>query len=306
MLSCVRSVAAGALCAALVAALALDAPGPALAQDKEAVAKAKEAALANLKKAGVAKPTVVETDNYLIVGSLSEDKAKALGAALEKTTELTRKALKYDAKDFPWKGKLVVYFVPDDAEFKALMRRAFQQPPEGVYADIRVDPPVLVDPVNVPGKPTDADLYASTAARLSGEYLKAKILGRESVPEWLRNGFGRATAIRAEGTSSKRYQAYRSQAKSAVLGAKGGKPPAMSEIWGESKITNGDVLAASFAEYLAYGPGAAKFSMFLDALKPGENNASPTTPQALDAAGWKDKDLMKLESDWRRYVQTGK
>mgnify|MGYP003340004976 CR=1 FL=1 len=61
MLSCVRSVAAGALCAALVAALALDAPGPALAQDKEAVAKANPQLRGGLQVVDVAAGSVAAT-----------------------------------------------------------------------------------------------------------------------------------------------------------------------------------------------------------------------------------------------------
>lgn len=290
----------------LALCVALAAPDRTSAQDKEKdkalVKAARDTAVANLKKASIDKPTVVETDNFLVVGSLSEEKAKALGAVLEKTTALARKTLKYEDKEPSWKGKLTVYFLPDNAEFKALMRRAFQQPPEGVYADLRADPPVLVDPADAGAKATEADQFAATAARVAGEHLKAKGTGTQSVPDWLRDGFGRVTAMRAEGTAAKRYTAYRAQAK-ATLANKGGK---LADVWGESKTAGGDVLATSFAEYLAYGPGAGKFGIFLDGLKPSENITEPTVPQALDAAGWKDKDLPALDAAWKKWVAAGK
>lgn len=293
------------LSALTVALCALAAP--AQDKDKAMVAQAKEKAVASLKKADVEKPTVVETDNFLVVGSMSEEKAKELGGVLEKAAALARKALKYEAKDEAWKGKLTVYFMSNNTEFKALMRRAFQQPPvEGLYADLRAEPPLLVDPADAPGKPTDADLYTNTAARVAGEYLKAKGTGAQNVPDWLRDGFGRATALRAEGTTSKRYREYRAQAKAAVYGPKGGTPPALTDVWGDTKVTGSDALATAFAEFLAYGPAAAKFPMFLDGLKPSENVAAPTVPQALDAAGWKDKDLPALETAWKRWVLTGR
>lgn len=293
-------------------AVALTSPSPAPAQDKdkdkdkdkELVKQAKDTALANLKKAGLEKPTVVETNNFIIVGSVSAEKAKALGEVLEKTTTLTRKTLKYDEKEASWKGKLTVYFVPDNAEYKSLMRRAFQQPPEGAFADLRAEPPFIVDPAEVTGKATDADLYASTAARVSGEHLKARGTGAQTIPDWLRDGFGRVTAMRAEGTTSKRYVAYKSQAKAALT--KGARPPALADIWSDAKSANGEVLATSFAEYLAYGPGASKFQMFLDGLKPSENIAMPTVQQGLDAAGWKEKDLPALDLAWRRWISAGK
>ena len=280
-----------------------------LAQDNDKaamVAQAKEKAVASLKKADVEKPTVVETDNFLVVGSMTEAKAKELGGVLEKAAALARKALKYEAKEEAWKGKLTVYFMPNNAEFKALMRRAFQQPPvEGLYADLRAEPPLLVDPADAPGKPTDADLYANTAARVAGEYLKAKGTGAQNVPDWLRDGFGRATVLRAEGATSKRYREYKAQAKAALY-PRAGNPPAMKDLWGDTKVAGSDALATAFAEFLAYGPAAAKFPMFLDGLKPSENVAAPTVEQALDAAGWKDKDLPALETAWKRWVLTGR
>lgn len=293
------------------ASLVTLAPAPAVrAQDKDkdkaAVTQAKNTAIANLKKANIDKPTVVETANFIIVGTISEEKAKALGEVLEKVNTLSRKTLKFDDKDYAWKGKLTVYYMPDNTEFKALMRRAFQQPPESVYVDFRSEPAFIVDPADAVGKLTDADLYNNTAARIAGESLKAKGIGTQNIPEWLRDGYGRATAYRAEGTTSKRFTAYRTQARTAILGPKGGKPPALADVWGTEKSANSDVLATSFADYLAYGPGAAKFITFIEALRPSENVAEPTVQQGLDSAGWKEKDLPMLEAAWRRWVSTGK
>lgn len=304
-----RSAAFVVLGAAL--AVALFTPGPNPAQDKKnksdkegdaALAKvAKDAAVSNLKKADIDKPTIVETPNFIIAGSLPEAKAKALGEVLEKTAVLARRALRYDDDEASWKGKLTVYFMPEGAEFKSLMRRAFQVPPEGAHADLRADPPYLVDPVEVSVKAADAERYASTAARIAGAYLKGKGTGTQNVPDWLRDGFGRVTAMRAEGVTAKRYVAYKAQAKSVV--ARGGK---LADVWGEAKTTGGEALSASFAEYLIYGPGAPKFAALLEGLKPTENNAEPTVQQALDAAGWKEKDMPVLEAAWKKWVTTGR
>lgn len=288
----------------LALAVACSVPDSATAQDKDALVKqAKAAAIANLKKANIDKPTVVETANYLVVGSLPEAKAKALGDALEKATVQARKALKFDDKEYPWKGKLTVYFMPDSAEFKALMRRAFQTSPEGAHSDLRADPPFLVDPAVTTAKGTDADLYFSTAARIAGEHMKGKGTGTQNVPDWFRDGFGRVTAMRAEGTSAKRYTAYRTQVRGAV--AKGAK---LDDVWTDAKSATSEVVSQSFAEYLTYGPGAAKLQMVLDALKPSENNQEPTIDQALEAAGLKEKDkgYASLEAAWKKWAATGK
>ena len=180
------------------------------------------------------------------------------------------------------------------------MRRAFQVTPEGAHFDVRAEPAFLVDPAEAGGKATDADLYFGTAARVAGALLKGKGTGTQSVPDWLRDGFGKVTAMRAEGTSGKRYAAYKNQAKAAVPKGK------LPDVWGDAKSPTGETLGASFSEYLIYGPGAAKFPTFLDALRPSDTNAEPTVMQALEAAGWKEKDQPALETAWKKWVASGK
>jgi hypothetical protein len=297
---------------ALAAALAVIAFGsldPAPAQDKKKADggkdPAKASAVENLKKAGVAKPTAVETKNFVVAGSLPESKARALGAALEKTLAVARKAAKFDEKESPWKGgRLVVYFLPDSDEYQSFMRRVLQVRPEGAHADFRAEPSFLVDPVELPGKPTEADQYAATAARVAGELLKAKGTGTQRVPEWLREGFGRVSAMRAEGTGSKRYLAYRAQAKAAAFGTKTGRPAAIADVWGGQKSPGSDALANSLAEFVAFGPKAAEFDKFIDALRPGEGNMNPTAMSGFMALGWKDE--AAAEAAWKRWVQTGR
>ena len=176
----VRSAAVLALLTA--AALGSHTSAPAQDKDKEKAqaGKAKATAVENLKKIKIDKPTVVETDNFIVAGSLPEEKAKKLADVLEKTFPVARRAAKFDEKDTAWKGKLTVYFLPDSEEFKPFMRRVLQVPPEGVYVDFRSEPALLVDPAELPGKPTDADLYANTAARVAGEMLRSKGTGRPS------------------------------------------------------------------------------------------------------------------------------
>jgi hypothetical protein len=290
--------------AAATAALALGSLAPARGQDKEKPDGAKAAAIENLKKAGVAKPTAVETKNFVVAGSLPEAKAKALGATLEKTLAVARKAAKYDEKESAWKGgRLTVYFLPDNEEYKAFMRRVVKATPEGAHANFRAEPAMLVDPVDLPGKATEADQFAATAARMAGELLKAKGTGTQAVGEWLRDGFGRLCVMKAEGPSSRRYQTYRAQAKGAVFGSKTGKPAAVADVWGGQKSPTADLLANSLAEFLAFNP-KNDFGKFIDALRPGEGNQTPTAMSGFMALGWKDE--AAADAAWKRWVQTGK
>ena len=248
---------------------------------------------------------MVETDNFIIAGSMPEEKAKALGAVLEKTLPEARKAAKYDEKEFAWKGKLTVYFLPDGDEYKAFMRRVLQTTPEGVYVDLRAEPPLIVDPAELPGKPTDADLYTANAARMAGELLQAKGTGTQVIPSWLRDGFGRVSAMKAEGLTSKRYSAYKTAARKAILTPKGGKPPAIADVWSETKTATSELLANSFAEFLAFGPKEKDFGKFLDGLKPSEGVANPTVPQqGFESLGWKD-DAM-ADAAWKKWAAATK
>jgi hypothetical protein len=247
----------------------------------------------------------VETKNFVVAGSLPEAKAKALGATLEKTLEVARKAAKFDEKEMAWKGgRLIVYFLPDPEEYKSFMRRVLQATPEGAHVDFRSEPSFVVDPAELPGKPTEADQFSATAARVAGEVLKGKGTGTQAVPEWLRDGFGRVCAMRAEGVGGKRYQSYRAQAKAAVAGSRTGKPAAISEVWSGQKTPTAELLANSLAEFVAFGPKAAEFPKFLDALRPSDENPNPTAMSGLMALGWKDE--AAAEAAWRRWVQTGK
>jgi hypothetical protein len=275
------------------------APGlPAAFQDKKEarpeVAAQKAAAAANLKKAELGKTALVETDNFLIGTTVSEEKAKALGAVLEKVVPVARKGLQFDEKEEPWKGKLAVYVLPDNRDFKSFMRGVVVAPPEGVHYSLRSDEPLVVDPVDVPAKASEAEQFANTAAVVATAYLKGKA-GTASVPDWLAEGFGRLTAMRAEGLNSKRYSAYKTAARG--LPAKGLKA---SDLWAETRPTGADVLAASVAEILAYGTMAREFPKVLSAFRPDDNGNTPGVEQAIQAGGWKD--AAALDSAWKKWV----
>jgi hypothetical protein len=269
------------------------ADSPAQDASKDA-ARQKAAAAALLKKADFGASTIVESEHFLVAGTLAEDRAKALGAVLDKVVPVVRKALQFEAKEAAWKGKLAVFHLPESRDFKGFMRSAIVTQPDGVHYSIRSDEPFLVDPVETTGKATESDQFAQTAGTVAGAYLKAKGSGA-AIPDWLVTGFGRATAMRAEGTGGKRYLAYRTAARG--IASRGGRP---SDLWGEIKPSGADTLAASFADYLAHGPGAANFVKLVNGFRPDDNGNTPPAPAALEAAGWKDVSM--LEAAWRKWA----
>jgi hypothetical protein len=287
--------------AILIGALLLSA-APSSSQDKKEPGKQKAAVIANVKKADVGGATVVETEHFILASTLAAEKGKALAAALEKVAPVARKAAQFEEKEEPWKGKLAVYFLPDGRDFKAFMRGVVMGEPEGVHHDLRGENPFVVDPVEGPGKATEGEQFARAAAVVAGAYLKAKG-GTAELPRWLTDGFGRVTAMRAEGVKSTRYAAYQRAARAAALGGKG-KPAALADLWAEEKPANADVVASSFAEFLAYGPGKENFAKVVSGFRPNENGVVSAPPQVFEAAGWKD--IPTLEAAWRKWVQTGK
>ena len=274
------------------------------AQDAKAtIARQKETIVANLKKADITQTTIFETDHYFIVSALPEEKAKALGAVLEKAVTLARKSLQYDVKDEVWKGKLAVYYLPEGRDFKSFIRSVIMMKPEGVHYDVRSDAPFVVDPVEVPGKATESEMFATTAADVAAAYMKARGT-TANIPDWLRIGFGKATALRAEGVNSTRYQNFKKQAKSVAVGSKGNPPAAIGDLWAENRLANTETLAASFVEYMAYGPGAENFLKLVYGFRPDENGNPVSVAQAFEAAGWKD--TAALEKAWQKWAGTGK
>ena len=272
---------------------------PIRAQDtKKDAARQKVVAAANMKKADFGTFALVETDHFLVATTLGEEKAKTLGALFDKITPLARKSLQFEEKEEAWKGKLTVYFLLDSRDVKAYIRSVVGMQPGGVYYDVRADEPFLVDPVETTGKTSEADQFAGGAAVVASAYLKAKG-GTAALPDWLVSGFGRVTALRAEGLTSRRYLAHKTAARNVTN--RGGKP---TDLWGETKPANADVLANSFSEYLAFGPGAPNFIKLVVGFRPDDNGNAPGPQQAFEAAGWKD--MAMVEAAWRKWAATGK
>lgn len=280
--------------AALLALLGSTSHGQDTKQD---AARQKQSAAANLKKADVAKTTLVESEHFIIATTLTQAKAKTLAQSLEKVRPVARKALRFEEKEEAWKGKLTIYYLPDSRDFKGFIRSVVGMQPGGVYYDLRADDPFIVDPVDVPAKATDSDQGHHAAGIVAGAYLKAKG-GTATLPEWLVGGFGRVTALRAEGLNSRRYSAHKSAARTA---SRGGKP---TELWADTPPDNMETLANSFVEYLAYGPGAANFAKLVEGFRPDDNGNTPGAQTAFMAAGWKD--LTILEVAWKKWVVSGK
>jgi hypothetical protein len=265
------------------------------AQDgKEIAAKQKATAAENLKRAGFTRTAIVESRHFIVATTLPESKAKAMGIAFDRVVPTARKALKFNEKDDAWKGKLAIYYLPEGSDFKTYIRSVVVSQPKGVHYSLRSDEPFIVDPADGPANSTEADRIHRGVAIVAGAYLKATASGAE-LPDWIVGGFGCVTAMRAEGQNARRYVAHRSAAR--ALANKGATP---TDLWSDSPPAGAETLANSFAEYLAYGPGASNFAKLIVGLKTDEDGNPPNIPAAFEAAGWKD--FVALDAAWRKWA----
>lgn len=265
--------------------------------------KQKKVAIENFKKAEISKGNVAESETLIVVGLLPETRLKAIGEALNKTTKLSRKALQFDEKDEPWKGKLTVIYLPERTNFTQYMRLVVGQRPEGNWhIGIRSDEPTIVSGAELDAKATDAEIVAELGPLVAGAMLQAKVGPSASIPGWVRIGLGRAVSLRADGVTGKRYSTFKTQARSAVLGGGGKAAAPIADVWGSDR-PDGGLLATSLMDYLAFGPGAANFSKFLSGLRPDDNGTEPAIAAVIEGAGWKTP--AELETAWKRWVTAG-
>lgn len=286
--------------AALAFALVL---GAGFTPADEISTKQKKAALESFAKAEISKGAAVECDTVIVAGLLPETRLKTIGDSLSKTSKLARKALQYDEKDEPWKGKLTVVYLPERKDFAQFMRLYVGQKPDGNWhIAIRGDEPFIVSGAELDAKATDAEIAAELSPLLVGATLQAKVGFAARIPGWVRIGLGRAVSLRADGATSKRFTSFKSQARTAVLGG-GGKPAApIADVWSSDR-PDGGLLSTSLMDYLAFGPGNANFGKFLSALRPDENGGEPAIAKVIEDAGWKTP--ADLEAAWKKWVTAG-
>ena len=282
-----------ALFAALVAAL------PAAAD--ESSEKQKKIAAANLTKGEVAKAATVETDDVIVCTTVGEAKAKQLADGLQKSHALARKVLQIDEKDKLWGGKLTVYYLPDTKTYKNFIRSVALDRPDGAYFfSLTGDAPYVVESGEAGDKPTEAEQFGAAGARVALAVLEKKM--GPTFPEWVKGGFGRAVSLRADGTTSKRYGAYKTAMRRAVLGGAGRGPLPVTDAW-EGRGKDGELAATSLMEYVLFAPTAGAGLKFLNGFRPTETVQTPGVPNALEAAMWKQE---TLDAAWKKWVQAGK
>lgn len=250
----------------------------AFAADDEAaatIAKQKQTADANWKAMQLPPAAKTESANFIVYGTIPEAKLKGLATTLEKQAATAIKGLQFDRDSRPWPGKLAVYVFSDRGQFRSFVRTIEKRSPDDAEQASRNErgdtPHIAVGPGS--GK------EAATPEVQAGYEVAAVVLATRAkstpVPEWLVQGFARATAAQAANTPA----GIRKRAARQL----GGRVKA-ADAWNEElAIEKRLPLATSVADYLFYGKGASKPADFLMAFRPDDEKPMKTTVDALEA-----------------------
>jgi len=241
--------------------------------DAEAALRRQKAAVAdNLKKLQVGATATTETPDLILVGTLPEARLRSLGTTLQRQYATAYKALQYET-DKPWSGKLTVYVFADRGQFRSFVRQVVQRSPDDGEAgshDVKsITPFVAVGP----GKGKEA---ATPDAQAGMELAATLLAGRAKsvqLPDWLVEGFSRATVTQGTLAAASR------KAQVVKLGR------AARDAWNEALPTDErPILWAAVADYLFYGKGVANVGDFLLGFRPDEEKPMKTGEDALAAA----------------------
>jgi hypothetical protein len=269
-------------------------------EDKKADAEAKVAAQKKAAEvnwdAVEAGPVATHETKHLVLIAPKplEKRLKEIGTVLERAHEQALKPLAFDAGQEPYPGKIMVYLFANRDHFRAFVRRVEKKRVEGDeaggFAAKDEDLHAAATPARAAG---ELSLEGQAAAQLGSLLLTRRAGLRNPVPDWLVEGFGRATwyrvAPRDKVTLDSRRQAAR------LAGVRSDKDIYSNML----ESGEGAPLRGSLAEFLAYGPLAPKLSALLKGFEPDENGEPKTTDQALDAAGltWS-----RVNTGWKAFA----
>lgn len=243
--------------------------------DAAAIAKQKQIAEANCRTVQLAPLGKAESANFLLFGAIPEARLKGQAANLEKQFTTAFKAMQYEKDEKPWTGKLTVYLFTDRGQFRSFIRQVEKRSPdEGENSSIHATgeaPHVAV----APGQSKEAATPETQAGYdVAVAVMSARAKGTP-LPEWLTQGFARATAARAANTPA----SVRKRVARQLAGRS--KP---SEVWNDMVgIEQRLPVAASVADYLFYGKGLTRPGDYLLAFRPDDEKPLKTSADALEA-----------------------
>lgn len=196
-------------------------------------------------------PEFVETEHFLLIGSVDEKAMDKVGKAVEKHLPLVLKNLLFEEEDDKfklWEGKVTVHLCKDRAEFRSLYTKMKRERPlddeMSTYHHEGVTTHVLVGPPSVGKSPLPLEI--EVVGQLGAATLTRKRTAR--LPPWFVTGYARSQAYRF---SPKAFGKER-QVALALL-AQGKK---IGDLYAENDLAPAAVavLRGSFVDFLAHSP----------------------------------------------------
>lgn len=291
-----------ALLVAVLSAICIH--GPAASAQDDIVKGQKERAEAHWKRLFEGQEFQhLESTSFLFYGpkSLPDGKFKALGESLEQQFGLLRKALSVEGKKPLFTGKLTVYLFDDKREFASFIRGVEKRRPEpGDLGSLFVRGEQTHLAICGPATKEDPSLEAQAAQQLQSAVFNRALGEGPGTPEWLFHGLIHATNWRMASTDLAKK--LRDADRKKVLALITYKKRTAKDLFTNTLMGDDLVLMrASVTDYLAYGPGAEQFPVFIRAFKPEEGR-----PKSIDDALAAVKLFQdKLDRAWASWVRTG-
>lgn len=269
-------------------------PAAGVAEDGDAASapKQKQAAEANLKALQLPTAARAETPNFLLFGALPEARSKSLGSTLEKHYATAVRGLQYAKDEKPWAGKLAVYVFTDRGQLRSFIRQVEKRSPDEAElstSNVNGDAPHLAIG---PGRGKEAPtLDVQAGYEVAAAVLAARARGAP-LPEWLVQGFERATAAHATNTAASVRKRVPRQLATRY------KP---SDAWNDTLTPEQRLpLATAVADFVFYGRGVAKPTSFVLAFRPDDEKPTKTAADALEAVNLTPEQFEAAYAKWLR------
>ncbi len=215
---------------------------------------------------------------------------------LERAYTKACKVLELPKEPGPWPGKLTVFLLPDAKNYpkmiRVIERRKADDDEHGSIQTEGQLPHVCVCPSKVPG---DLGVDAAACIYMCEVLLEAR--AKVKLPEWLSEGFGRATTLHILGSTALGNDR---RAAAAILNNKNGAKSANDVFNNNLKAEENPYLRASLVDYMAYSGRTAKFIPFLEGFRDDEKGNPGSINSALANAKLMEQDLTK---NWHNYAK---
>jgi hypothetical protein len=217
-------------------------------------------------------PTIVETDDFLVLGDVSQRRLEQVGGFAQDHAASLRTM--FNVKDEPlFKGKLAIFVFKDRfgyEEFNSSIHR--RQVPREVlgHSDVTTAQEqafAAVEDIGDETSTTSPGLELSVIEHVTGAFLKRD---GGSLPDWLTRGAGLAIAAGKSGTTNPYIGELRSAAGEALRKSNINNP---AELFNDGQFSPADIGPIGYAmvEFLLKQGGAAPFGQLVRRFQAGDN-----------------------------------